>query len=356
MPQSRGEIQTAIHELALLLMERSETVAVLCGLSGEGILGLRARVLMKALGRRSVFDTRLGYRAHRAASVTEAAGEVVLHEKPDVSLVYANELESVIPALHQLGVPVVISIRAVDLHRPVEAFRKLPCDHYISDCSFTARRLLEEFGISSRVIHPVVLPDLHRVISTRETVTIFDPALDGAGEIGLRAAARCNEIPFVFAEYAPLDDPQRTMLLDAMRGLPNARFTSISELSQEVLMRTRFLLVPGSADQGFNRIIAEAQVSGIPVIAAKQASVSEAVGPGGILVERDASIDAWVEAIRRLWSDERYYADLSAKALEHARRPQLDPQQQAGQILEILQAAIDAHAAGNNLTNLNPNG
>lgn len=70
----------------------------------------------------------------------------------------------------------------------------------------------------------------------------------------------------------------------------------------------------------------------------------EAVGSGGILIEPDATIDAWVEAIRRLWSDQRYYAELSANALNHAKRPEIDPKIQADRLIAALQTAIAAQA------------
>lgn len=257
LPQSCGGLQSAIHELALILSDRAEAVSVLCGLTGEGILGLRARVMMTATGKRSALDRRLGYPVHRALSVPNAIAEVVYQEKPDVAVIYANDIDRIVPQFQALRVPIVISLRIDDLARPAGTFAGIHCEHFISDTEYTARAFAEKFKITSTVVNYVVLPDLHRVTSSLESVTIFDPALGEAGNIGLRAAARCQEIPFVFVEYEPLDESQRAMLLDAMRNLPNTRFAPVSTLSQEVFEHTRFLLAPGRGNQSFTRIVAD---------------------------------------------------------------------------------------------------
>jgi len=342
MPQSRGEIQSTIHEQGLLLAEQSEMVAVLCRLSGEGLLGLRGRIVMRALGTKAVYDRRLGYGAYRAANIAEALEEVLQQESPDVVLVYAHDVQSIASAFANRRIPIVVYLQNSDLEQPGDIFEMLDCYHYVTDCAFTAERLWQSFGFGSTIVYPIVIPEHHRTQTSGEFVTVFDPAPQEGGDIGLGAAARCQEIPFMFAEYEPLEASSRTLLLDTLRRLPNARFAPISMLSREILARTRLLVAPGRQVQNFSRLVAEAQISAIPVIAPKSGGMTESVGPGGILLEPDASLDVWVDAIRRLWSDHAYSASLSAKALDHAQRPEINPEIQTSRLREVLRAAVVA--------------
>lgn len=348
MPQSRGEIQSTIHEQGLLLTEQSETVAALCGLSGEGLLGLRGRIVMRALGKRTVVDRRLGFAAYRAANIAEALGEVLEHENPDVVLIYGYDIESIAPAFADRPIPVVVYLRNGDLNQSASVFEMLHCRHYVTDCAFTAERLTQCFGLDSTIVYPIVIPEHYRTQTTGEFVTVFDPDPGEGGDIGLGAAARCQEIPFMFAEYAPLDQQGRTSLLDTLRHLPNSRFASISVLSRETLAGTRLVVAPSKQGQSFCRLVAEAQINAIPVIASKCGGMTESVGPGGILIEPDASLDVWVDAIRRLWSDRDYFLSLSAKALDYAQRPEMNPEIQTSRLREVLRAAAAAgrRAAG----------
>jgi len=90
---------------------------------------------------------------------------------------------------------------------------------------------------------------------------------------------------------------------------------------REVYKKCKILLAPSIFEECYGRIATEAQVSGIPVIASNRGGLPESVGPGGLLLDPAGPIDDWVSAVRRLWFDHRYYAELSAAALAHANRP-----------------------------------
>jgi glycosyltransferase involved in cell wall biosynthesis len=92
---------------------------------------------------------------------------------------------------------------------------------------------------------------------------------------------------------------------------------------------TRIMLVPSEWEETWGRVVTEAQVSGIPVLATNYAALPESVGPGGLLVAHDAPLDEWVRALRALWDDQALYENLSQRALEHAARPEAQPQHAA---------------------------
>ncbi|MBV9950969.1 MAG: glycosyltransferase, partial [Acidimicrobiia bacterium] len=71
----------------------------------------------------------------------------------------------------------------------------------------------------------------------------------------------------------------------------------------------------------------------------------EAVGPGGIVVARDAPHTEWAEALGRLWDDSAEHGRLSAAALDHSRRPDMDPEVVAAMVEDALAEAIERACA-----------
>ena len=94
----------------------------------------------------------------------------------------------------------------------------------------------------------------------------------------------------------------------------------------------------------------EAHFSGIPVVASNRGGLPEAVGPGGILLDPDGPIDPWVNAIRRLWHDDGHYAALSAAALVHSKRPEINPGMQIETLLAAADQAIRQQSAARHRT------
>ena len=78
------------------------------------------------------------------------------------------------------------------------------------------------------------------------------------------------------------------------------------------------MLVPYE-DANRPRVVPEAQVSGIPVLARDDPALREAVGAGGILVAPDAEISDWVDGLAQLWDDDETHASCSEAAHEHSQ-------------------------------------
>jgi glycosyltransferase involved in cell wall biosynthesis len=95
---------------------------------------------------------------------------------------------------------------------------------------------------------------------------------------------------------------------------------------------TRALLLPSLWHESGARVIAEAHINGIPVLASNTGGSAELVGRGGLLfdlptevtekktqaVVTEETIRPWIEAIRRIWHDPEYYAALCAEVEREA--------------------------------------
>jgi glycosyltransferase involved in cell wall biosynthesis len=104
-----------------------------------------------------------------------------------------------------------------------------------------------------------------------------------------------------------------------------------------VYAETKIVLVPSRWAEAWGRVVSEAQVSGIPALASDRGGLPESVGSGGILVDPDAGLDRWTEALARLWDDEAEFASLAALAEQHARRPEFEPRAIAATLLSELE-------------------
>jgi glycosyltransferase involved in cell wall biosynthesis len=96
---------------------------------------------------------------------------------------------------------------------------------------------------------------------------------------------------------------------------------------------SKLLLVPSLWNESFGLVAAEAMLNRIPVLASNRGALPEVMGDAGFLFEiperyqpdtglvpTAAEVSRWVETIIRLWDDEAFYRQHSARAFAHAQR------------------------------------
>ena len=81
---------------------------------------------------------------------------------------------------------------------------------------------------------------------------------------------------------------------------------------EDVFGRAKFIVIPGSWDADKDHLTWQAHCSGVPVVASNLGTVPEALGPGDILLDPDGAVESWIDAVRRLWHDEQFYAEHSS--------------------------------------------
>ena len=83
------------------------------------------------------------------------------------------------------------------------------------------------------------------------------------------------------------------------------------------------LLVPSIIPEGFSRVIVEASMNAIPVIANRIGGIPEALGASGILIDIEPSeenmVSKYMSAITKLFNDPDAYEKYSRKAMERAQ-------------------------------------
>jgi glycosyltransferase involved in cell wall biosynthesis len=176
-------------------------------------------------------------------------------------------------------------------------------------------------------------------------VTFINPHVEKGFERAVEIAARCPDIPFLFVESWKLDAENRARVERAIAHLENVTLEGRTGDMKTVYGRTRILLAPSKWEEAWGRVASEAHCSGIPVLGSRRGGLPEAIGKGGVVLDYDAPLDEWVSALRRLWSDDGHYEELSAAALRYSQRREMSPAYQFSTFSGVLERASVRMAA-----------
>jgi len=302
---------------------------------------VKSRIVKKLTGRRFSVDRRLGYPVFRAWDPTDPS-EVVKRFKPDLAVIRAPGSVPMAVEMDRLGVLAIIYLHTLQAEALGGHPISVPNARFMTCSNFAARWYHEKFGIDPVVVPPYLDAERYRVDSTREYVTFINPHPWKGFEIAAEVARACPDIPFLFVESWRLPDAIRDDVLSTIAKLANVTLMPPTRNMRQVYARTRVLLVPSQWQESWGRVASEAHVSGIPVVGSRRGGLPEAIGEGGVVIEHDAPIAKWSDAVRRLWHDDAEYSRLSQAALDYAQRPDLDPDRQIETYLAV------ANEAGSN--------
>jgi len=221
------------------------------------------------------------------------------------------------------GIPSVLYLREDVAHGHL-SISNAPPDLLLANAESLAERA-RAAGFPCLVIPSAIETLPTRTVSSRERVLFINP-LPSHGIDRLWTVARARpDIPFVVQESWPLSRAEREEVSARAAALPNVEFRGHTTDLGAIYRDARLLFVPHRIDNR-PRVVAEAQANGIPVVASGYGGLVEAVGPGGLIVDPDGPDAVWIHDLGRLWDDTVLYQRLVDAALEHAARPQIDPE------------------------------
>ena len=237
------------------------------------------------------------------------------------------------------GIPSVLYLREDVAHGHL-SMTNAPPDLLLANAGSLAERA-RAAGFECLVIPSAIETGATRVTSSRERVLLVNP-LPSHGIDRLWAVARARpDIPFAAQESWALSESARAEVLAEAARLPNVVFRPRTTDLGVIYRDARVLFVPHRLDNR-PRVVAEAQANGIPVVASGYPGLVEAVGPGGVLVDPEASESAWIVAVGRLWDDAGHYERLVETALRHAARPEIDPEVVASRFEQAMRGLVGA--------------
>lgn len=287
-------------------------------LSDFAALGLRS---FEVQGDRWVFDC--GYPVQAVDDVARELDRVVSDFAPDV--VFAQNPRppvSVLEIAVERGIPAVCYLHdarfeAAPLARALAAGAQALC------CSEFMRRVLaEQHGIEATVLYPILPGEEYEVEPDPEGfITMINPVAKKGFEVFLELVPRLPQERFLVVESWPLGE-ELAEVESRLAPFPNVRLLRRVADMREVYRQTRLLLVPSKYEEPAGRVVVEAQVSGIPVVASARGGLPEMVGDGGLLVAEHEDPEAWAAAVADVLADHHRFAE---RARANARREALTP-------------------------------
>ena len=322
-------VEQTLAELGLPYETRRMTV----GTERAKILFARRQHVPVTLFRN--LTTQFGPAPEEATAFLTAYEMHLQRNRPDVLLTFGGDYRAaMICALaRRRDIPVVFGLHNLAYY---DAWTFRHADYVIVPSEFSRQHYWEQLGLHCQVLPNVIDPGRVRPGEHKpQYLTFVNPqpakGLYVFARIAEQIARRRPDIPMLVVESRA----RATAVHKAGADLSGARnlFGMANTPDPRKFYRvTKVLIMPSLVNESFGLAAAEAMTNGIPVLASTRGALPEVVGDGGILLgipgrytpqttetPRAEEVEAWVDAIIRLWDDEGFYRQQSRKALERSR-------------------------------------
>jgi len=335
-PIGEGGGETIAHDLLLGLRSRGHHVEAfgqatyddvpqlndaLCALGSELAIEQNQRQMTTHQGQTIQYPAleRLRYDVGYLATLIHPGGLLayvdnqLARQSFDYFLFQAERSPELLKAARRRGVyPIFYAQNGLEL-RQFEQPQNLPL--VLTNSAFFRDRLRQEYPIHFELLYPAVDLQRYRVAdNTHEHITMINPVpVKGVVPfLNLAAALPARKFLAVEGWGTP------PAILELIRTkLPNVTYWKKQVDMRAVYRQTHILVVPSQWEESFGRVITEAQISGIPVLASNVGGIPEALGDGGILVDDFRNPEAWAVGLSEV---EARYDELSLRARSNALR------------------------------------
>ncbi len=337
----------SVHALLQMLQARGHHCEAVVGVGADAPLGAAAyRVRRFLTGRRVPGwpDGRNGYRTFRAWEplVPQLVRERISAIRPDLVLTQLDSSETIAATALAASIPTILFVRDAEFRWHTGTLAACAQLQLVASSRFVADRVAERLGVDAPHLYPIVQPERYRV-GRRESryVTLVNPTRVKGIELALQVAEQLPHREFLLVESWPIPSSRRRELRRRLRRLPNVRLRKRVMDMRRIYRQTALLMMPSQWDEAFGRVVLEAQVNGIPVVASRVGGVPEALAAGGVLLPPDGSPAHWAAAVEQALADPRHYHRLSRQARENAAQPQFDAHALVDRFLHIASAVLE---------------
>jgi glycosyltransferase involved in cell wall biosynthesis len=332
LPDAIGGSERSMHTLLTSLVRRGWSVEVVCqrGVEREQL---------------AAPDQELGYPCYRVPTEQLFAQiDARLEEfRPDAALAGVYSM-SIFLLQHALARGVIgfyyPTVPEKMTHKYGPLFRLPKGIHALANSEVTADALREVGTTDIAIVRPLVDLEMYRARGqrTRQFITFINPIPVKGVAVALQVAKQMPDRKFLFVRAKWAVSPAGGLASDVFLGsnsLPNVSVWEPQEDMRRVYEVTDVLLFPSQWEEPAGRVVLEAHVNGIPVVASRVGGIADQMGNGGILIDRRNDVTAFIRALRGLESPGEYrrYSDL---ALANSRRAELQPEFQVDRFVEYL--------------------
>ncbi|MDP1932495.1 MAG: glycosyltransferase family 4 protein [Gammaproteobacteria bacterium] len=257
--------------------------------------------------------------------------------RPDMIILWGGMLleMNIMREARELGIPVIFYLvnsgyNFKDTFRYVSAI--------ITDSQSTADMYRERHNLLCHPIGKFIDTKLIKAPERKpDYITFINPSFEKGVNVFMPlaklAAEECPEIKFLVVQSRGRWDVALKTLKFNATDFPNVSIIGHQRDMRKVYANTRALLLPSVWYESGARVIPEALLNGIPVVASNTGGSKELVGKAGVLFDLPedvrekklipATVEVvrpWLEEIKRLWHDADYYQALCAQVDEEAKK------------------------------------
>ena len=337
-----GGAEISTRHLVTSLASRGHEVVVVTSSRRRSAVGVVDVAVTRLTGRtRKHVESWPSFTAHSSVRPVETMGTVIADLDPDVVVVTGTNPGFASSALGEsVDRPSVLYVRVeASAHVTLESH----VDLTITNSEFMAN-VVRQLGVEATFLPSIFPMANYHLTTSRQNVLFVNPIPKKGVEIALSLARSRPDIPFVFNLSWRMKPRALSQLRRTARRLGNVEIRKPTHDPAFLFRDCRILLVPSQWAEAWARVVSEAQISGIPVIASRVGGLPESVGPGGLLVNPPDSKEAWLDALSAVWDDWTRYEELSESALRYSQRDQLSPDAVTGQFEVLLERCIENHA------------
>jgi len=327
LPSVRGGAECSVDELVRALGGDGHACEVVVGIRrGAPRRWHRVRRLLSANRSIARRDLRNGYPTQRAVprAVVAALRERLAVFRPDLVVGWNRVSEELAREAARASIPSLVWVHDATLTWSHGRLPPEPTTRIAAVSEFLARRVRERLGRSVAVLRPFIQLEDYRCEARRpEFVTFVNPREAKGVEIALAIAERLPARRFLFVGSQGLLARERTALAARVARQRNIRVERHVSDMRTVYARTALLLVPSLCEDAAPRVILEAHVNGIPVVASQVGGIPEVSGGAAVLLPASAPPARWAAEVERLLDEPAWLAEVASRSRANASRPEL---------------------------------
>lgn len=233
--------------------------------------------------------------------------ESVLFSWCDLAISHLQQTQRVVTNCHKARKP---HFHIVHNSSPYNEVKKDGNINVIYNTKWLAE--LHKYPNPNCIVNPPVSVADYKTETTHEFITLINLWDDKGGKVFNLIAKCLPEYKFLGVEGG-YGGQERDFSLNNMTYISNT-----PRIKEEVYAKSDIVLMP-SKYESFGRVAVEAMCSGIPVICHDTPGLREACGDAGIFEDRN-NIAGWVEKIKELKTNKKYYKSISDKCTEQAEK------------------------------------
>lgn len=280
------------------------------------------------------------WRGSERSEFVELCEEELVRFRPNILFTYGGRPEDLYlrRQAHSLGCRVVFGLFNVSY-----SSRKLfdHVNYVLTPSKFLSDWYERELRVRSTPIQtPLHVEDVLAPDRQPRSITMVNPTFEKGVTVIARLAEELGKhFPDIPLEVVESRGSGRLLIQAGFAGGFDLRrhrnlfLRPVTRLPREIYRTTRVLLVPSVAEEASARVVAEALINGIPVIASDRGGLPENCGEGGFIIPLPSTLNIWtrrpvdtldvqpwVDLIVSLYQDEQIYKRATDRARYAGKR------------------------------------